>query len=69
MRDYQVANQINISEIQTLPISQQKEQVVGVNKILKQRLTRFLVNPADEPILDKALEEVKEMVLASFEDL
>ena len=43
MRKYQEAEKIDISQIQTLPIAQQIEQIRGVHAMLKSNLNKYLI--------------------------
>ncbi|MFX0073460.1 MAG: hypothetical protein ACFFAO_20470 [Candidatus Hermodarchaeota archaeon] len=69
MRKYQEMEKIDISQIQTLPVAQQIEQVRGVHKMLKSNLTRFLIKTEMEPLLNDAINTAEKFVLKRFEDL
>jgi len=69
MRKYQETEKIDISQIQTLPVAKQIEQVRGVHTVLKSNLTKYLIKPEMEPLLNEAINNAEKFVLKQFENL
>jgi len=69
MRKYQEADKIDISQIQSLPVAQQIEQIRGVHAMLKSNLIKFLIKPEMEPLLGEAINKAEKFVLERLENL
>ena len=63
MRDYQIKNKKDLSTYLEWPPEEQLKSVWEIAGFLKERLTKLLVEPSQEPILEKAIKEAVEKSL------
>ncbi len=57
MRDFQIQNKVDLSTFLEWSPEEQVKTTWAISELLKQKLTKLLVKPEQEPILDKAINE------------
>ena len=57
MRDWQVQNKRDLATFLEWPPEEQVKTTWAISELLKERLTKLLVEPEQEPVLDKAIKE------------